>query len=363
MKIYKRKDGRYSCQVKRPDGKYKTIYGKTQREVRDKYNELITQFKTEPFVKPNKMGLKDWFEKWLEEYTIDLKYDTKLSYLTIFNHSILPYFGNKQIQKITTEDCQKFINEISKNLKPISVKIYTDKLKRVLNDAVKNGLISRTPMDGIILPKINKSEVRVIDSSEIRTFLEKAKKTYPRQYDIYEFLLLTGLRVSELIGLTIDNYNPKKHTLTIEKQYGSTENGKDFKPTKTNTIRTLLLSDRAEEIVKTRINRTEDLRKDNPDFNNRDFIFIQDKDKVYSRITLDKWLHNICDRNGLGYITVHDLRHTYATLTLALGGDIKTVQNNLGHSKANTTLDFYATSSESMKKELNNKLEMFWDSM
>ena len=65
MKIYKRKDGRYSTQVKQPDGKYKTIYGKTKREVRNKYNKLVADFQTQPFVPSNNIGLSDYFSEWI----------------------------------------------------------------------------------------------------------------------------------------------------------------------------------------------------------------------------------------------------------------------------------------------------------
>ena len=68
MKIYKRKDGRFSTQIKTPDGKYKTLYGKTKTEVREKYEQTLIDFKTKPYVEPNKIGLKDWFDKWFTTY-------------------------------------------------------------------------------------------------------------------------------------------------------------------------------------------------------------------------------------------------------------------------------------------------------
>ena len=60
---------------------------------------------------------------------------------------------------------------------------------------------------------------------------------------------------------------------------------------------------------------------------------------------------------------MHDLRHTYATLALALSGDVKSVQKNLGHTSAKMTLDIYATSTTDMNEKLNNKIDDFWDSL
>lgn len=362
MKIYKRKDGRYSTQVKQPDGKYKTIYGKTKREVRDKYNKMVADFQTQPFVPSNNIGLSDYFSEWINRYTVDLSYSTVRGYKYTFSNYILPFFGNKPMQKITYGECQDFVNLLNEKIHPNSVMIYTNKLKRIFNDAVKQGLIAKSPMDGVIMPRIIQSPRSTLDITEISTFITTAKEVIPEDYDVFEFLLLTGIRVGELFGLTIDSYDPVKHTLTVDKQYKRSEQGFCFTPTKTHKSRVLLLSERAEYIVQDRIQQIQEVRNINPDHNPLNFLFIRKGGKRYTHSTLARRLNSICDLGGFSHLTIHDLRHTYATISLALGGDVKTIQNNLGHSSAIMTLDIYATSTKSMEMNLNNKIDGLWES-
>ena len=364
MKIYKRKDGRFSAQVKQPNGKYKTIYGKTKREVNDKYLDLVAEYKTKPFVERKTITFTDYYLRWIDEKTVNKREGTIENYKLDYRTKFKSYFGNKQMQKITKSDCQKFVNKLAKTHKPRSVKTISSRLKKIFTDAVNDGIISANPAKNLIYPEIPVEPVKVLKLDEIGMFIDKAKELYPNHYDIFEFLILTGLRFSELRGLLVTDYDFDHQSLEIKHQLTKFHN-KDLKltPTKTNNIRTLILSNRSNEIVNLRIKRTLDIRKEQENYNPKGFIFWQEKDTPYKIETLRLQMKNITKTLGLDDLTLHDLRHTNATLSLALGTDIKTVQDNLGHTNADTTLKFYSASTDSMKKELNNKFDNLWENL
>ena len=363
MTIGKKKDGRYYTTIKRPDGKRKYIYGKTKTEVREKYEAALVEFKTKPFIESNKMGLKDWFDHWCEVYTANLRPRTLDDYKHYFRAYVIPYFGNKPLQKITHAECQQFINELSKKMKPSTLGNEINRLSRVMQDAVKEGIILNNPVKGIVRPPIPEGKIQVIEPENIRLFLNTAERVTPDYADIYEFLLLSGLRIGELLGLTIDNYNKENKTLLIEKQYVIFNGTKEFTPTKTGKSRTIILTERASEIVEERIKKTLRFRESCPSFNPNNFIFVQNNNKNYNAVTTRKKLKKVCRECSLPEYKLHDLRHTYATLALALSGDVKSVQKNLGHTSAKMTLDIYATSTTDMNEKLNNKIDDFWDSL
>lgn len=77
MKISKRKDGRYGSQIRTPDGKYKTVYGKTSKECRQKAYDLVSVIEDGSYVKSDKTLLSQWIEDWKDGYLIGIKESSK----------------------------------------------------------------------------------------------------------------------------------------------------------------------------------------------------------------------------------------------------------------------------------------------
>ena len=362
MKISKVKDRNlYYCNVRKPDGKYKKVYGKTKKEVREKAEQLKYEIQSGHFVDTNNILFKDWANEWLENYLIDVSNATKISYRSAMINRIIPRFGNKKLQKINHHEIQLFINSLGEeDITPKFIKNIHLVLHRCLRDAQINGFISKNPSDKILLPKIPKKEMAVMDTKEITEFLELAYQDDPEYADCYEFLILTGLRISEFIGLTKDSFNPETRILKIDKQFD--RNLKTFALPKQDKTREIILCDRAIEIIENRLDGLKKWEKF-PNFNPLNLIFLNPSLKVISDGTFRKRFKKLVTKMGRPELRVHDLRHTYTTLCLFAGLDVKYISESLGHESVGFTLNKYGHSTMEMNiyaaQRLNTLFENF----
>lgn len=349
MKISKRKDRNlYFAYVRQPNGKYTKVYGKTKKEVKEKAESLSLDYKEGKFAETNDLTFESWNNEWLENYLINVSESTQVTYTKLVKTYVNPYLGSKRIQKITHNDIQVLINKLSKRLAPKTIRNIYLVIHRSLKDAKLNGYIAFNPGDDIILPKAQKREMEVLSKDEMKEFLNIAYEQEPEYADCFEFLILTGLRMGEFIGLTIDSYNPETRKLNIFKQFSLSVN--KFTPPKYDIRRTIFLGDREHEIIMKHIKEVKKLRKIFPEKNKDNFIFLNPDFERIRDNTLRHVLKRIAKKIGKPDLRVHDLRHTNATLALASGIDIKTISQNLGHSTTQFTMNKYAHSTEDMQK-------------
>lgn len=356
MKITKVKDRNlYVTSIRKPDGKYKKVYGKTKKEVKEKAESLAFDIKSGKFVEDNKMTFSDWNKEWLENYLINVSDHTKVTYEGHVRNHINPYFKNAKIQSVTHHQIQSFINKLSNQLAPKTVRNIYLVIHRSLRDAKNNGYIAINPADDIILPKLKKKEMGVLDTEEIVAFLNSAYNSNSFYADAFEFLILTGLRLGEFIGLTFDSYNPITKELKIDKQYS--RKLKKFIPPKHDVIRTIILPDRAHDIIMKHLRESQSFTKSVPGVNPNHNIFLNQNYGTINDGVIRKAFKKVANEIGMPDLRLHDLRHTNATLSLASGIDIKTISQNLGHSSEAFTLNKYAHSTKSMQKKASERLD------
>lgn len=354
----------------------KSIYGKTKKEVQDKLVKTLAEIVDGKHFEPTKMLLRDWLEFWLKTYSCDKKYSTLKGYRASINKHINPALGNIFLEKITPMMVQMFYNSLStpdkngKALSPKSIKNVHIVLRAALNQAVENDLIRRNPCHNAKLPKVYKTEIRPLTDQQVHDFLIEAEKD--NLYGtLLRVILFTGLREAEAMGLTWDCVDFKKGSLTINKQLQrrpKSAGGTQLTPTKNGKPRILrpagfvmnILRERYEQQLEQRKPagsaweawRTEAEHKKALVFTNEIGHHLQPK-RVYLHFK------KIAEEIGAPEAKVHDLRHTYAVLSLQNGDDVKTVQMNLGHASAAFTLDVYGHVSDRMQRESAARMEQY----
>lgn len=349
MKISQRKDGRYCCNVKVATGKYKTVYGKTKKEVREKAKNLTETVQKDEYVSYNPTTLSEWLDYYIENCTSNLKGTTVKKYSADINNHIKPYFKDIKIQKLTTLDIQGFINALSEKLSPKSVRNCHGVLSKSLNVATTMGLIGKNPCKNIILPKKSKKEMEILSEHEIPLFLQKAYEL-TKIGDFFELILLTGLRFGEIVGLTEDRYFRDEGYILIDRQQVTNTVVSDFTTPKHDVVRKVYLGERAKEIIDNRIARNE-LKP-----YKESYIFVYN-DTFFKHSTVQKYFDIVKKAIGKENLRIHDLRHTHASMALKSGMDIKTLQTNLGHSTASFTLQVYGHTTNNMQQTGANNLE------
>lgn len=390
-------EGRYTVGKDPGTGKAirKSVYGKTQKEVRQKMTQAIAAIDNGDYFEPSKMTLGEWLDIWLAEYMGDKKYLTVKSYTGQVEAHIRPALGAIRLSQLQPHTIQKFYNELGvsgctvpKRDKagelvredgklvyesvPMSAKTVRNIhgiLSKALATAVNVGYIRANPTERVTLPRVEKKELTPLTDDQVKAFLGAACKD---QYGILlRVILFTGLRESEALGLTWDCIDTKNGTVKVYRQLQKRpmkDGGLTFAPLKNSKTRVIkpapfvmdLLEQQRREQTAQRLAIGEQWQGwQTLEERKTALIFTTAEGNGISPGTLWNHFKKLAAEIGAPDCRVHDLRHTFAVLSLQNGDDVKTVQGNLGHATAAFTLDVYGHVSDRMREESSARMQAY----
>ena len=201
-------------------------------------------------------------------------------------------------------------------------------------------LVASDPTEGCALPKLEHREMKTLPVEQLTSFLREAKES--GVFELYYVELATGLRRGELLGLKWEDIDLEHGELRVKRQVARINGEVVEAPLKTkNAYRTLPLSEDTIQILKVQKKKV----------GQSPWVFPSPTGGPISPDSVGNMLHRVLKRAGLSRIRFHDLRHTFATLALQNGVDVKTVSGMLGHYSAGFTLDTYAHVTTAAQKE------------
>ncbi|MCL1995137.1 MAG: site-specific integrase [Defluviitaleaceae bacterium] len=313
----------------------------------------------------------DYFSDWIKTYKEGAVRRTTLDRYYRVLKFVQDNFPDVKVEEITRKVYQEMINKYAETRHIQTVKDFASMIKAVILDAVDDGLIAINPTRKTIYKGRTKSNRK-------RTFLnqEECQKLVaeldlvtplvvvkPYKRDVYDtsgrkttinvkyavnwdfFILLclhTGLRFSELLGLTPSDFDFKQNTVSVNKTY-------DYKYTNALTeevkskaaIRTVSIPRYLTKIFKNELKNTQE---------NEPIFVPRDSARCFNS-TVNNRLKRLCIRAGIEPISVHGLRHTHASILLYGGVSIHSISRRLGHSQVSMTQDIYMH----IVKELESK--------
>lgn len=350
----------------------RSITGKTQKEVAQKLRRVIAELDQGTYLAPGRITVSEWLDTWVKDYLGNTKPHTKKSYQSTIKNHINPAIGAIKLTSLTPIHVQKLINSIRSTKKtalgdkvnPKTVKNVHGVLHSALNQAVQCGLIRTNPADRTILPKRTKADIHILDEQQIPAFF-KAIEGHPFQY-LYMTDLFTGMRQSELLGLQWSDIDFDAKTITIKRQLqylGTIDGGYQYATPKNNKSRLIMLPDIAVQALKNQKAKQSEMQLalgkawNNPD----NLVFTDVLGGHLKHDVIYRNLKRIFAQMGVPDMRFHDLRHSYAVISLQSGCDVKTVQENLGHYAAAFILDTYGHVTEHMRRESTDKINQFVD--
>ena len=223
-------------------------------------------------------------------------------------------------------------------------------LRQCLEQAVTERLIPCNPAAGCKLPPKEKKEMKVIPQDKLGAYLKAAEDhgVLPMFY----LELTTGLRRGELVALLWSDLNVKEQSLTISKS-ANRINGeiKVTQPKTSNSVRTVYLPQETVDLL-IEEHKLHPLNK---------YIFPSPINAgMYGPDCVGRMHKRLLKKAGIDEnIRFHDLRHTYATMAIRSGIDVKTISSTLGHYSSAFTLDVYTHATSDMKKAAAQKIGDF----
>ena len=357
--VRKREDGRWEGRIvigHRENGEplFRHVYAKTQKALLDKLHQNIECYRDVELTEDSRMTLGQWLDRWLTEYKAGtVRPGTLEGYRRYIEYYIKPQLGDKQISLISQQDIQRMYRrlktegrihehpEMGHQLSDSMVRHIHSTLHAALKDAVQAHVIPRNPTEGTTAPKPNYKPKRILTGEELDAFRAMVEQDGVWR-DFFQTELMTGLRRGEICGLQWSDFDGNTGTLKVCRTLHSQRKGEyTVGETKTNQgMRTIILPHSVTEILRRR--KADAISQ---------WIFpdpVKPEDPVDPNAAY-RHMKTLLQRAGLPSIRFHDLRHTFATLALENGMDVKTLSAMLGHVSAATTLDIYTHITDDMR--------------
>lgn len=299
---------------------------------------------------------------WLENYKTTVKVTTYQNTKSYLENLIKDYFKNILIEDLTVLKLQKIVIELSKRY--LNYTIHLSAINRVLKYAVLLDIIKTNPLDKIIRPKQKeKSEKKkALTKEELTDFLDLAKEyASPVLFAAWWTLAYTGLRRGELLGLEWSDIDFENRTLRVERTLVRISGKLSTQSPKTKKSRRVVTLDpRTIEILKNwRLKQKKILFKKGT--GKTEIVFSNTLGGYLMESRLRNELRSFLLKFDLPLITVHDLRHTHASLLFEAGVEAKQIADRLGHSKIQTTLDMYTHINDNQRYAVTDRLLNFME--
>ena len=341
----------------------------TKKEAQLALSRLQLEIERGDFRKKSVDTFNDIYLLWVEQYKNTVEASTFVKTTGIFKNHILPSLGDYKIEKVNVQTCQKHVNEwFNKLQKYRTVKSYASK---VFDYAVTLGIITDNPMKRVTMPKSHSipdenETINYYTKEQLIHFLKcLEKESNYKAYALFRLLSFSGMRKGEALALQWNDVNFKDSEIRINKALARGEENQLYvKVTKTKgSIRTIKMDkvtmvileswkkQQAQDYLKLGINTLKP----------NQLVFSNECNEYLQPPQTRKWIVQVQKKYHLEKITTHGLRHTHCSLLFEAGATIKEVQDRLGHTDVQTTMNIYAHVTEKAKEAAAEKFAKYMD--
>ncbi len=361
--ISQRKDRLYTARFTDKSGKRRQQYFKKLQDCRQWLADAQFEDEHGGINASSDMTVSAWFDYWISDIKgKTVRWSTIQSYKDRYNKNVKELIGSMIISDVKPMHCQNVLNVMDNDgYAGSSMQRTKATMSAMFSDALENDIIKYNPVTkSVKCPKNPEKRTRVLTLEEQEKFLAVAKESV--NYNHFLFILQTGIRSSELRGLRWEDIDFQNRIMHIQRNvtYDSNHNRFITGELKTNSgLRNIPMTQTVCNLLMDI--RNECAKKDRKvvSFEFADHIFLNRNGRPTPNSNYDRYLERICTKAGIERISMHSLRHTFATRCIEAGMKPKTLQKILGHANISMTMDLYVHVTEDEKQKEMKKFELY----
>ncbi len=357
--IFKRSNGRWGAAIQ-VNGVRRYVYARTRKEVQERLLAVQQEAKA-GVVAPQQAPktIEEFLRFWLDDVAKhNVRFGTWEHY-DLCVRRVLPHIGKLKLSALGHAELQSLWARLKeKGLSSRSVAHCRSVLHNAFRLAVEWKYVSHNPVDYAPAPRVKRREMKTLSAGQVRTLITTTKGT--RWHALWVMLVTTGLRLGEVTGLRWDDVDLERGRAVIQRgvrrQKGQ---GLLFVEAKSeSSTRTVHLTPAAIAALKEHRQLLATLRSSaGESWEERDLLFPSLTGGLVDPSRVNNAFHIALHKAGLPRVCPHDLRHTTATLLLEQGVNPKVVQDLLGHSTINITLDIYSHVTPRMQEDATQAMQ------
>jgi integrase len=343
---------------------------RTKKEAQLAANKIEEAIVEGTVIHETKITFGQFAAEWAQYYGTQAKISSVRARSIAMKH-LVSEWGQLPLKKITRHMYQSYINTLSQKFSRNYIDSIHTTGNMIFKHAIRKDLLSRNPTEGFVMPKKQETVEEIEEESIQEKFLElgelKSFLTITKEHGLYmdylSFVTLayTGLRLGELLALKWSDIDFTKKTLRITKTYYNPNNGQTgyqlLTPKTKKSVRTISLDEDLIMLLKKhRLEQRAIKMKQRMVYQDNNFIFAENTGHPRNMKQVINRLNRLLKRLDIDkHITPHSFRHTHTSLLIEAGAGVKEIQERLGHSDINTTMNIYAHMTKNVEEETSKR--------
>jgi integrase len=324
----------------------------TKKEAERRLTELLHELDNGTFVQPDKTTLGEYLSQWMKDHEQNLAPRSFERYQSVVKKDIAPVLGNITLAQLRPEHLQRYYtSQLEKDRSPATVRYSHSVIHVALKEAVKLGILSRNVADAVDPPRVKNKEMSTWEEDDINHFLEVIRDS--AYYELFYTALYTGMRRSELLGLRWGDVDKEFFQISVRRGLHQLEDGSYVftEPKSAKSRRTIALTPSNASVLREyREKQKQQCTMLGKQFTDDDLVFCHFDGKPLRPNSVTRAWQTLAGKAGLKVIRLHDARHSHASLMLKQRIHPKVVQERLGHSSIQITLDRYSHVAEGLQE-------------
>lgn len=340
--------------------------------------EIENKLKRGGSVRFESLTFNQFADMYFKDHAPELKEYTAVQYKDIYEKRLKAHFGNMRIKNITALDVRQWLTELEKSntegkLKDNSKGVYFRTLSAMLGVAVRWEIIDDNPCRRVKTPRSKQSQVKALQIEDVNKLLsniDSYNNSSTNKFNHSEnklqsviliyIILYTGIREGEAAGLKWSDIDFDNRIMHVEREvvYIPKQGIRVTPPKSINSIRDVYIPEvLCGKLKKYKTYQNKIIKERDDLYNDEGYIITQFDGSPVHASSIRKSIKRVSEYCGVPYVTVHGLRHTYASLLIANGTDPRTAAAQLGHSTPSLTMNTYANPQNEAKRRAADFME------